>query len=82
MNVRFTRAVRGTVVRAVEYRGLDLAAPFDAAAGSAGSGSPSNAGALAAKAAGGLVVAGNFTQGRTLGPGAEYTAARAHALHR
>jgi hypothetical protein len=73
VTVSFNMFIDYPDVRIAEYSGLDPANALDATAAATGDGSPSNSGTLTTTAANDLIVAGNYVQGGTTGPGSGFT---------
>ena len=73
VRVTFDRAAPYPDVRIAEYRGLDLGAPLDAAAGASGSSTTSNSGSVTTTSANDLLVGANLVLSNTTGAGAGFT---------
>ena len=73
VTVAFSPAAFYPDVRILEYSGVAITTPLDAANGSTGSGTSSNSGALTTTASGDLIVAGNTVSSLSSAAGSGYT---------
>ena len=73
VTVTFNTAASFPDVRIAEYRGVDPITPLDGAVGTSGTGSTSTSGTLAPSGAPVLLVAANYVQSTTIGPGGGFT---------
>ena len=73
ISVTFSQAALAPDVRVLEYRGLDIANPFDTTAGNFGTSNLADSGACTTTAPTELVVAGATVASSVTGPGAGFT---------